>query len=62
MEGCRLDRETLLVGIVSTGRLKVTPEDEEQEVILKGKEWGNGARSMYKLESVCTSYKHVYNY
>ena len=46
----------LPVGIVSTGGLKVTPEDEEQEIILKGKEWGDGARSMYKLGSVVTLY------
>ena len=61
-DGCRLDRGLLLVGIVSTGELKVTSEDEEQEIILKERGRGDGAKSMYKLESICTLYKRVYKY
>ena len=58
----RPDRGELPVGIVSMCGLRTSSNDNETRVILEDKEWGNRARLMYKLGSVRTSYKHVYNH
>ena len=59
-EGCRLDRGMPPVGVVSMDKLRTSFNDDEMKIILRRKEWGDGAKSMYKLGSVGTSYNHVY--
>ena len=62
VDGCRPDRGELLVGVVSMCKLRTSSNDNETKIILRDKEWGDGAKSMYKLESIRTSYKRVYKY
>ena len=59
-EGHRPVAGVLPVGVVSMDRLRTPSNDNETKVILKGKEWGNRAKSMYKLGNLATSYKCVY--
>ena len=62
VEGCRPVTGMLPVGVWSMGKLRTSTNDDEMKIILKGNEWGDRAKLMYKLESVGTLYKHVYKY
>ena len=59
-EGRRPVAGMLPLGVWSMGELRTSPNDDEMKIILEESEWGDGAKSMYKLGNLATSYKRVY--